>query len=591
MASENTQNVKFNEAKEQRRIRELTRFKNDSGHSFAEDITEDLLNALHKLVNKEYPSSVEEKDTPYPLEWVESKRTLTSALNKFKRYAESKDKALVEDVSMSGADTASAGGTPSSSGSERGPAETSRTTPDSSVPPSKEGGATPSSAPTDTTPPVASPEDTAAPAASNEQTNPIKREGEARPPTPGDAPPAPPSSNSRRTPAPRDAPHSPPPLNRSTPAPGDAPPAPPSSNSRRTPAPRDAPHSPPPLNRSSPSPGSAAEDHELRRALCPQTEHIIGQKLSRPGWQALISECKWYGCDFMDVLFRLEFHCKHEKTKPTSESLLQFARGWMEKCPGALQELEVSFYGDADLYEAYHGYRTSHPRTTPRRDSPSHHSRLGSPGNDIGLATLNGAREQSVFSNNPERDREEIASQSHMAEESPGWDKIVLANDPDVERDPGNSQPVEGKIVMSCGWYLDVALPILLHPQDPTKERHILVLRSDYADEGARFESTQAGNAMTLRTSDRKSLIGCMWNDLTILSISSAFQKNKYTFPITFSSGYITREGPSIPRAWTRSTFINMFGRSFIDEQVNERRTMVGQKPITTKPKLRFVGE
>ncbi|CAJ2505672.1 Uu.00g130660.m01.CDS01, partial [Anthostomella pinea] len=152
------QSVKFNEAEEQKRIRQSTRFKKDSEHSFAESITKDLLDTLFKLANKD-------------------KRTFTTALNKFKRYAESKGEPLVEDVNMSGADTASAGGIPSSSSSEGGPVETPRTAPNSSVPPSKEGSATPSTAPTDTTTPVASPENTTAPAASNDQTNPIKREG------------------------------------------------------------------------------------------------------------------------------------------------------------------------------------------------------------------------------------------------------------------------------------------------------------------------------------------------------------------------------------------------------------------------------
>ncbi|CAJ2505673.1 Uu.00g130670.m01.CDS01 [Anthostomella pinea] len=181
----------------------------------------------------------------------------------------------------------------------------------------------------------------------------------------------------------------------------------------------------------------------------------------------------------------------------------------MEKCPEALRELEVNFYDDKDLNKAYHGYRQSQPRTIPRRDSPGYESRWGSPSHGIHWGRTTGARGHSVYSEDPARDREKIVSLNHIAEESPGWDKIVLANNPDVDRAPGDSQPVIDKIVMSCGWYLDVALPSLLDPEDPTKERHILVLRSDYPDEGTRFEPTKAGKAMTLRASDKKSLVGC----------------------------------------------------------------------------------
>ncbi|KAJ3570804.1 hypothetical protein NPX13_g5610 [Xylaria arbuscula] len=299
---------------------------------------------------------------------------------------------------------------------------------------------------------------------------------------------------------------------------------------------------------------SAAEEDGTISILDPVTwpyvNRILRKKISSPPWKALRNECGYYGCDIADVLFRLELHCQDDEGNTTPENLLHFASTWLRGCPQARQDMEEkNFYDNQKLKEIFDEYRKLHPRSVvcrasprpfgsrwgspspfesrrgspspfeSRRGSPSpFESRVGSPGpaGSRGGSPLR-TREQSVFSENPQKDREEVGFSNAKATQ--GWDRITLLHDPDVEGDIQDKQPVEGRIHLIIWRYLDVCLPSL---GDPKKERHVLIPCADYKDETKRFSATEEGKKKIFRKgADRESLQGCRREDITILYYAS----------------------------------------------------------------------
>ncbi|KAI3326509.1 hypothetical protein HD806DRAFT_532142 [Xylariaceae sp. AK1471] len=318
---------------------------------------------------------------------------------------------------------------------------------------------------------------------------------------------------------------------------------------------------------------AAARVSPLDPAVWPNLSRIVGGEISSPAWKALANECKYSGCDFIDVGFRLEMYCQRDDGKTTAESLLRFAYDWLRICPEAMRDMEKDFYGNQDLKKAFDDYRVLHPRPVLRHGSPKLESRWGSPSR---------TREQSVFSENPQRDREEVGFPSTKA--TPGWDCITLSHDPDADGDIQDRQPVEGRIHLIIWHYLDVCLPSL---GDPNKERHVLIPCADYQDETDRFSKTEEGKKKIFRKgADRTSLNGCRREDITILYYASAVQVYEDTYPQTYAVGFKSIQREEGIMLWPRGVFagkLNKGGR--IDAEINQLREEVGQEPITITPK------
>ncbi|KAJ3562221.1 hypothetical protein NPX13_g8648 [Xylaria arbuscula] len=254
---------------------------------------------------------------------------------------------------------------------------------------------------------------------------------------------------------------------------------------------------------------------------------------------------------------------------------------------------ENNFYDNQKLKEIFDEYRKLHPRSVVRRASPlPFGSRWGSPGpswsrwGSPGPAGSRGGsplrtREQSVFSENPQKDREEVGFSNAKATQ--GWDRITLLHDPDVEGDIQDKQPVEGRIHLIIWRYLDVCLPSL---GDPKKERHVLIPCADYKDETQRFSATEEGKKKIFRKgADRESLQGCRREDITILYYASEVQLHEDTYPQTYAIGFKSiQEGDGI-MPWARGVFASKFNRTMVDAEVNKFRVEAGQKPITITPK------
>ncbi|KAI0798403.1 hypothetical protein GGR55DRAFT_684667 [Xylaria sp. FL0064] len=308
-------------------------------------------------------------------------------------------------------------------------------------------------------------------------------------------------------------------------------------------------------------------------AVWPNFSRIVGKEISLPTWKALAKECEYSGCDFIDVGFRLEIHCQGDDGETTPAGLLRFAYTWLQACPEAMRDMEKDFYGNQDLKKTFDEYRKSHPRPVLRHASPKLESRWGSPAR---------TREQSVFSENPQRDREEVGFAS--TEATPGWDRITLSHDPDADGDIPDRQPVEGTIHLIIWRYLDVCLPSL---EDPDKERHVLIPCADYPDEADRFSKTEEGKKKIIRKgADRKSLNGCRREDITILYYVSAVQVYEDTYPQTYAVGFKSIQPEQGIMPWTRGIFAGKFNKGgMIDAEINQLREEVGQKPITITPK------
>lgn len=272
----------------------------------------------------------------------------------------------------------------------------------------------------------------------------------------------------------------------------------------------------------------------------------------------LISECEAYGCETVELEFRLLFYYKHEASNPTRQDQLRFARGWLEHCLAVAIKLETTLASDPSLQAAFTEYRASNPRKFSRYDSLYVKTRWG---------TL--PRDSSVFSENPAKVRDEIGFSSGLAEPTPGWDDIILTHDPDDENeDPDHRGPVQGKIVMSIWFYLDVVLPDL---RDCSGERHVLVRRSDYPKETERFEGTTEGQKRRIRSSDKITLARCRRDDIEVLNYTSEIQQGS-KWPVTYAVGLKKFDKKRHIMAWSRSVFGSKFERGKIDEEINAKR-------------------
>lgn len=177
-----------------------------------------------------------------------------------------------------------------------------------------------------------------------------------------------------------------------------------------------------------------------------------------------------------------------------------------------------------------------------------------------------GGRSGSGISLDPNADR-----QNHVNKELilpyEGWNEIRL-DDPDLR-----DTTCTGKIVLKIGRYLDVLLPTL--NDQYTKERHTLVKCSDYRKDETRYLGVTG--AITLVPKQAQTL-PTRRRDVNVTNFSSSTESDGSKWPVTYAVGKLNNSTEL--HAWSRSAFRTKYGAK-VDEEVNEERKSVGQKPVS----------
>ena len=550
MPKNKSKHGKVDEKAEHRRARALKRFKDQNpDHAFAKSILPEQEAELARVAGDEaWPPTPSEKDT-YPIEWAENKRSFNKALERFQEYIISKNSdmqaTLPEAMETSNPPSPQDDDAPANPDDPTDRTDHARPGPENVAP---SGSANPAQKADH----VASPERLPPATSSTTETSPgTRKEASSQLPHPAgdEAPPPPPTTDTTTASST---------IGKELPLPPKvkAEPTEHASTTEST-----ATMEPTATTETTPSPAAPSSHYTSRRTLWPP-----GFDMDGPAWQALVSECEAYGCEATELEFRLLFHHKHEVPNATTQERLQFARKWLELCPAAAIKLETTLAGDPSLQAGFTAYRASNPRKLTRDESPYIKSYRSTP-----------LRDSSVFSENPAQRRDEIGFSSGLVEATPGWDDITLEHDPDDENeDPDHRNPVQGKIIMSIWHYLDVVLPSL---NEPSKERHVLVRRSDYPTETKRFEGTTEGQKRRIRSSDKRSLAGCRKEDIELLNYSSDVQDGT-KFPVTYAVGFKKFDKNKRIMAWSRSVFVSKFGQRTIDNDINDERKRCGQSLI-----------
>ena len=554
MARNKFKHGKFDNKEEHKRARALKRFKDQNpDHAFAKLILPEQEGELAKMAGDEaWPPTPSENNT-YPIEWAEKKGSFQKALRKFQEYVYSRNgdgpDTSTEAMEISNPPSPRDDDAPGHAGGPVDGTESAQLSPENVAP---SGSANPAqeadqaSSPERLLPATNTMSETS-PGAGKETSSQLPR------PAGDDAPPRSPATDTTTasSTAGREPPTSPEikeePVER--------------ASSTDSTARVESTAEPAATTETTPSATSLPSHANLHRTLWPP-----GFSMDAPAWQALISECEAYGCETVELEFRLLFHYKHEASNPTRQDQLRFARGWLEHCPAAAIKLETTLASDPSLQAAFTAYRASNPRKLGRYHSPYVKSRWSTP-----------LRDSSVFSENPAKVRDEIGFSSGLAEPTPGWDEIILAHDPDDENeDLDHREPVKGKIVMSIWLYLDVVLPDL---ENYSGERHVLVRRSDYPKETKRFEGTTEGQKRRITSSDKTTLARCRRDDIKVLNYTSEIQQgNKW--PVTYAVGLKKFDKKRHIMAWSRSVFGSKFERGKINEEINAKRQECGQATI-----------
>jgi hypothetical protein len=280
-------------------------------------------------------------------------------------------------------------------------------------------------------------------------------------------------------------------------------------------------------------------------------------KKESPRWERTRTTCGFFGCDWADVKFMLEFDLRQGKPG-TDAALHTAASDFLRTCPEVLELMEKDFWGDKDMHTIYQAYRDRHPRTAKSRDSRS-------------LGTRQ--------SRTPGRDRDNIPSRPKKVKVVNDFDKIYV-NDPDQ-----GGKRVQGTIVYAWPGWLDVKMPKIIDENSGEKfsaERYNAFPQSAHPNETKIFKD--GAPQKWLNKADKDDLKGLGLKDVTINHFTYAKaprqdpSKRKLTWPRVYVVGYVNNK-PKDERfmtVWVRTTFSNNFPTEGIDAIMLEQRKQDG---------------